>query len=272
MRTLTLFVIALSAGCVSKSKHQATLAELKKCQEERTGCGHERDAAQKRAADLERDLGEERGKREAAERDLAAMQENLKATSAEIEQLRAARAEAEKRLQAFKDLTAKFQKMIDTGRVKVTYRRGQMLLQLPAGILFASAKADLSEEGTKAIAEVAKILKEFPDRRWAVGGHTDNYVLPKKSQFKNNWELSTARALTVTLELIKNGVPPKALSATGFGEFDPLNKNKTEKERALNRRIEIILVPKIEEMPSMPAEAEQVEKDAAPKTEKAPEK
>jgi chemotaxis protein MotB len=259
MRVLPILVVAAGlAGCVSKSKHNATLAELAKCREENTACGKDRDAARARVTVLEKDLGTaiadlgtEHDKRQTAEKQLAELEANLNATRAEIEQLRKARAEAEKRLQAFKDLTAKFKKMIDSGKVQVTFRRGQMILQLPAGILFASGKAELSREGQAAIADVAKILKEFPDRRWAVGGHTDNLPLPKGSKYKDNWDLSSARALTVTKKLIFEGVPGTALSATGFGEFDPVNTNASEEERQANRRIEIILVPNIEELPTM---------------------
>jgi len=178
------------------------------------------------------------------------LQENLDQQLKELEELRKARAEAEKRLAAFKKLTEKFQKMIDAGRLKVTFRKGRMIVELPAGVLFESGKAKLSDTGESAIAEVAGILKEFPDRSFLVAGHTDNVPI-KDRKFKSNWELSTARAVTVTQYLIEQGVPPESLSAAGYAQFDPIGDNTTEEGRQTNRRIEIIMMPNIEELPTL---------------------
>jgi chemotaxis protein MotB len=95
---------------------------------------------------------------------------------------------------------------------------------------------------------VAAILKDFSDRKFIVAGHTDNVAL-KSGKFKDNWDLSTARAITVTTFLIEKGVNPTSLSAAGYGEFDPIADNGTEDGRQQNRRIEIILAPNIEELP-----------------------
>ena len=101
-----------------------------------------------------------------------------------------------------------------------------------------------------ALNEVLKVLNEFKDRRFSIAGHTD--TLPIKSRkFKNNWYLSTARANSVVQHMIKQGFPAKSLGAAGYGEFDPVSPNDTEPNRELNRRIEIILVPNLEELPSL---------------------
>ncbi|MFH0899862.1 MAG: OmpA family protein, partial [Pseudomonadota bacterium] len=70
--------------------------------------------------------------------------------------------------------------------------------------------------------------------------------------YRNNWQLSTERALTVTEFLIGNGVSPTNLAAAGYGEHDPVADNSTDEGRQENRRIEIVLVPNIEEMPKLP--------------------
>ncbi len=178
------------------------------------------------------------------------LQANLKASKAELDELRTARAEAEKRIASFKELTSKFQKMIDTGKINVQVRDGRMLMKLPAGILFDSGSAELSKEGQMAIMEVAVILKDFKDRNFMVAGHTDNVAPAKGAKYKSNWELSTARAVTVTEFLISAGMKPTALVAAGYGEHDPVSKSN----KAENRRIEIVLLPRIEELPAMPPE------------------
>lgn len=241
--------VSTGTGCgVAPEKHRATLDQLKACQDEAAGCKTARaeseDQLKKMMADLE-------STKSASESTTAGLQKNLKSTQEELEELRRQRAETEKRLQAFKDLTAKFQKMIDTGKLKVRVRGGRMILELPAGILFASGKADLSKEGTVALTEVAGILKEFGDRKFLVAGHTDNQPL-RGSKYKDNWDLATARALTVTKYMVAGGMLPQNLAAAGYAEFDPAADNTTEESRQQNRRIEIILVPNISELPGLP--------------------
>jgi chemotaxis protein MotB len=251
---ISLAALALACG-VPKKEHETTVAALKKAQEKAEGdlktCQADRDAAQARVAALEGDLTSTKGEREKTAAELASSKSDLKATTAELEELRRQRAEAEKRLEAFKKLTEKFQAMIDSGKLKVRIRGGRMVVELPAGILFDSGKATLSKEGKAAIAEVAGILQGLSDRRFLVAGHTDNEKI-RTGKFRDNWDLSSARALTVTKFLIESGVTPGTLSAAGYGEFDPVADNGTEEGKQKNRRIEIILLPNIEEIPGMP--------------------
>ncbi len=248
--------LALAACGVPKDKHNQTLAELKKCQEDSAALAAEKEQQkvdmQKQIDALTTERDTEKTGRATAEKTLTELQSNLKATQGEIEALRQARAEAEKRLAAFRELTAKFQKMIDSGKIKVQFRKGRMLVQLPSGVLFASGKADLSKEGEAALAEVVGVLKEFTDRQFMIAGHTDNVPPGRGSRYKDNWELSTARAVTVTKFMIQAGMPAANLSAAGLGEYDAVGDNSTEAGKQENRRIEIILVPNIEEMPRMP--------------------
>ncbi|MGZ3420214.1 MAG: OmpA/MotB family protein [Polyangiales bacterium] len=175
----------------------------------------------------------------------------LTASATELEELRKQHEEAEKRLAAFKAMTDKFRKMIDSGKLQVAIRGGRMIVKLPASVLFASGSAELSKEGQTAIADVAHILRQFRDRRFMVAGHTDNIPIGP-SAYKNNWELSTARALTVTQTLVKSGLSPTKLVAAGYGEYDPVKSNGTEAGRHENRRIEIVLLPNLAELPQIP--------------------
>jgi len=99
---------------------------------------------------------------------------------------------------------------------------------------------------------VAGILKNVKDKQIIVEGHTDNVPISSflASKFPSNWELSSARAISVVRFLQQNGIDPSFLGATGYGEFRPISPNDTEDNRAMNRRVEIILIPilKTEEM------------------------
>jgi chemotaxis protein MotB len=147
----------------------------------------------------------------------------------------------------FKSLTASFQKMIDSGKLDVVFRRGQMVVKLPAAILFPSGSAELSEEGQAALGEVASILRQLRGRRFTVAGHTDNVPVVQAS-FHDNWELSAARAVTVTKLLIAKGMPATSLVAAGYSEYDPVAANAGTTDRQKNRRIEIILAPNLKKM------------------------
>ena len=119
-------------------------------------------------------------------------------------------------------------------------------------VLFASGRADLTLEGQREIAKITEVLKgitsEMPDDLdWIlqVDGHTDDLAITGGIEFRNNWELSQARALSVVLFMVNaKGMDPRRLSANGFGEFQPLNTDNTSVARAQNRRIELKLTGK----------------------------
>jgi chemotaxis protein MotB len=142
---------------------------------------------------------------------------------------------------------------LNASKEELATRRGSLVISLPSEVLFASGSADVSEKGQIAIIEIGVTLKKLTDRRFMVIGHTDDQPL-KSSVFKDNWELSTARALMVTRTLVKAGMDAKNLIPAGAGEHDPLGK-----DRAKNRRIEIALLPAINELPPLPSSLETTE-------------
>lgn len=175
-------------------------------------------------------------------------------TKARLEELRRQQAAAEARAAQFRDLLARFRKLIDAGQLKVVMRGGRMLLELPNDILFDSGKTEIKEAGRRTLADVAQVLRTMPDRRFQVAGHTDNVKI-QTSRFPSNWELSAARAVEVVKLLISFGMNAKDLSAAGYGEFAPEATNDTPEGRAKNRRIEIDLVPNLEEIVTAPVDA-----------------
>ena len=115
-------------------------------------------------------------------------------------------------------------------------------------VLFPSGAAVLNPAGSEEMKKLALALidlqKEIPDDiNWVlrVDGHTDDIALSGTGQFKDNWELSSARAISVVKFLIANGVPANRLVAAGFGEFQPLEPGETPEVRSRNRRIELKL-------------------------------
>jgi len=118
-------------------------------------------------------------------------------------------------------------------------------------VLFPSGSSDLNDAGTEEMAKLATALIELakeipPEINWVlrVDGHTDNVPLSGNGRFKDNWELSSARAISVVKYLISQGVPADRLVAAGFGEFQPIAPGDSPEARNQNRRIELKLTEK----------------------------
>ncbi len=114
------------------------------------------------------------------------------------------------------------------------------IIRLPANLLFTRAGAEIDNEDAKLfLKRIALIIDKLPaDTHISARGHTDNDRYGG-TEFKDNWELSTARGSSVVRELINNGVNPTKLSASGHAEFDPVASNATEEGKAKNRRVDL---------------------------------
>jgi chemotaxis protein MotB len=119
-------------------------------------------------------------------------------------------------------------------------------------VLFDSGKAEIKAGGKEALGQVAAALAAFEGRRFQVAGHTDNVPI-RHSGFISNWQLSADRALEVVNFMIQEGMKPEALSAAGYGEYDPVADNGSAEGKAKNRRIEITLQPNIDDFVAVPA-------------------
>ncbi len=254
LRTALLLAALVTPGCVKNSTHQKALAENKRLSGEladtRQKLAETEQSLSAKIKELQGQLGILDETTKSKEAELGKVRGEKDASMAELAELRRQKEATEKRLAAYKALQDKFRALVDTGKLQIVFRNGQMTLKLPSGILFPSGSDALSKDGQAAIGEVVKILMEFKERRFIVAGHTDNQRI-KTKQFPNNWYLSTARANSVVQFMIAQSFPAKSLSAAGYGEFDPVAPNDDDKNREQNRRIEIILVPNLEELPSL---------------------
>lgn len=125
--------------------------------------------------------------------------------------------------------------------IKVREEERGIILQLDETILFDSGKADLKESSIKALDTITKLVNSM-DNDILVEGHTDNIPI-HNSQFASNWELSTERAVSVVRYFVgEKGVAPTRFSVKGYGEFKPLVDNSTPENRAINRRVDVLIV------------------------------
>jgi len=126
-------------------------------------------------------------------------------------------------------------------QVSIEDAQDGFVIELPAALLFKSGSAVIeNDDALLFLKRIALIIEELPnDTHVSVQGHTDNQGPGPKSPFKDNWELSAARAISVLRELLLDGVDPKRMSAAGYAEFSPKATNATKSGREKNRRVEL---------------------------------
>jgi chemotaxis protein MotB len=268
-RVVGLLILTFCFACVSKGKYKAldqkykdataTIkkrdARIKSLEEEIRDREDEIANLKEEKATLQAELAAAKEQRTKLEGELASVVKDrakLKESTAALKKALAQAAEredqAKARLNQLRVLLARFKKLIDAGKLKVKIANGRMILELPSDVLFASGRAKLNDEGDAAIRDVAKVLATFRDRQFQIEGHTDNVPI-KTSRFPSNWDLASARAITVVKTMVDAGVQPATVSAAGYGEYRPAYTNESDEGRAGNRRIEIVLVPDLSQLP-----------------------
>ena len=194
---------------------------------------------------------------EAKEKALAAEKANLNKLSAdlkdrsdrvnELESMIAAKEAAMKKL---KETLSKSLKAFEGKGLTVQQKDGKVYVSVENKLLFESGSWAVGPEGKKAVVAVGKVLGDNPEISVLIEGHTDNDKFAGSvGQIENNWDLSTKRATAIVNILAENkAVKKDNLTAAGRGEFAPLMSNDTPEGKAKNRRIEIILTPKLDEI------------------------
>ena len=256
------------------------------------GCGHtdEEMAAKQREIDkLSADLkaakaviAEDQQKYSEAQNNIDKMKEQLKQAGLNLEKsaedaarLKQALAEYKQRADQlaiiearFRELRTKLDKLNQIG-VKVVQRNNKLVIQLPGDILFDTGKEDLKPSGKEVLGQVADVIrgdKDLNNRYFLVAGHTDNQKVGGGSPYRDNWQLSLARARQVLVFLIGeykpvaarakkeptgSGLNPQRWAAAGYGETDPIAGTVTQQakeQQDKNRRVELVVQPNVEEM------------------------
>ena len=137
--------------------------------------------------------------------------------------------------------------------LNVETRDGKVYVSMESKLLFPSASWTVSKEGVDALKTLAKVLEQSTDLNIMVEGHTDNAAYKGSTAGKENWDVSVMRATAIVKLLLQDGpgIDPARSEACGHGEFAPKVANDTPANKALNRRTEIILTPKMSDILKM---------------------
>ncbi len=180
--------------------------------------------------------------------DKTSLSEDRAALAKQVEELNRMKAAAEQRNAEYRKVMDKLNKMIDAGTLSVKIRNGRMVVQMSSDVVFPPGGINIKPEAKDAINQLSQTIKEFPDRKFQVVGHSDNQPI-HTAVYPSNWELSARRAVEVVKLMIADGVPAANISAAGNAEFDPLVANDTTENKTINRRVEIVFMPKLDELP-----------------------
>jgi chemotaxis protein MotB len=214
-------------------------------------------------AKLKGDLSDTQGDLSKLKGNYNDLNNNLTSTNSKVNQLSADLKKREQRLKEVEDilrkrdeatnaLKEKLQKALlgfQQSGLTVDIRNGKVYVSLTDKLLFPTGSIIIDEKGKAALKQLAEVLNKEPDINMAVEGHTDDKKVINLGQIKDNWDLSVMRATSVCRYLTEvEKIDPHRLTATGKSEYQPNDPANTTEARAKNRRIEIVLTPKLDEL------------------------
>lgn len=255
---LVVFLGGLLAGCGHNEEEwqgklneiKALEARLKKAEDEKKKCDDELAKAQDDIGGLRAENDLLKGKSDTLSKQAQehlAMIERLKKEKEQLDAIKA----------RFDQLRRKLEALTKLG-LNVTVRNNRMVIQLPGDVLFDSGKVDLKPKGKEMLLQVAEVISKdagLASRNYQVAGHTDNKGF-SGGTYKDNWGLSLMRAREVLTFLIApregkepgGGLDSRRWAAAGYAETDPLVENNSPENMNKNRRVELVVMPNVEEM------------------------
>ena len=174
-------------------------------------------------------------------------QEQLAEERRRLQQLQALMDQQKKATQEIRKKMSDALVGFNSNELTVAIKNGKVYVSLSENLLFPSGSAVVNPKGKDALSKLAEVLNVNPDITVNIEGHTDS--IPIRGRYKDNWDLSTARATSIVRILtIDYKVDPIRVIASGHSQYDPVQTNSTPEGRAFNRRTEIILSPRLDEL------------------------
>ena len=180
---------------------------------------------------------------------LKKLEKNLAERSNRVNELESLIAAKDQAMRNLKDAVSRALTDFEGKGLTVEQRDGKVYVSMENKLLFSSGSWAVGVEGKKAVEQLGAVLADNPEIAILIEGHTDNVPYTGNGQLKGNWDLSTKRATSI-VEILKanDNIKPENLTAAGRGEYAPIATNETGEGRAKNRRIEVILTPKLDEI------------------------
>jgi chemotaxis protein MotB len=258
---LPLIGLILLSSCVSMKKYKASQEQLTSVQLDSAMLAgkvtnlqgtvsqlkQQIDDLDKKLADMSSRAGQLSTDAANKQSQLSQSQQELANQQKKLEQLQALMDQQKKAINEIRKKMADALVGFNSNELTVAIKNGKVYVSLQENLLFPSGSAVVNPKGKDALGKLAEVLNTNPDITVDIEGHTDS--IPIRGRYQDNWDLSTARAGSIVRILTNDyKVDPVRVIASGHSQFDPVQPNGTSEGRALNRRTEIILSPKLDEL------------------------
>ena len=185
----------------------------------------------------------------AEEKRLSKLEKQLADRSKRVEELETIIASKDANMRSLKNAISSALTNFEGNGLTVEQRDGKVYVSMENKLLFESGSWSVNSRGKDAVVALGKVLAQNKEIAVLIEGHTDNVAFGGNGNIKNNWDLSTKRATAIVNILTKNnGIPKENLTAAGRGEHAPIASNTSKEGRSKNRRIEVVLTPKLDEI------------------------
>ncbi len=240
---------SVAALAKAKAEYTAAQAQLKALQSSYNALEKNSDEALQSNMKKNRELLDQLDEKGKA---LAIEQERLSKSAQRLQELEDLIASKEASMKKLKETLSKALNSFEGKGLTVQQKNGKVYVSMENKLLFNSGSWAVGSEGKKAVIELGKVLGDNPDIAVLIEGHTDDDAFTASGPIADNWDLSTKRATAIVAILSENKkINKENLTAAGKGEFSPLASNATADGKSKNRRIEIILTPRLDEIAQM---------------------
>ncbi|WP_229725258.1 OmpA family protein [Hymenobacter baengnokdamensis] len=197
---------------------------------------------------LAKDLATRESELGALDISLQKAKSDLSIREAKLAELTQALADKDKAVNDLKARVSNALLSFNSKDLQVKLKDGKVYVSLSEQLLFKSGSTKVDPKGQEALKKLATVLQEQKDVNVVVEGHTDNVPMRPTGSITDNWDLSALRATDIARLLTASGVEPSRITASGRSQYVPVAPNDTPQDKALNRRTEIILTPKLDEL------------------------
>ena len=254
-------VTLLTVSCVSKKKYLESQVAIRYLRYDSTQLANKVSSLTTTVADLQQQVADQKKLIDELQKKNADLQASASFTQTELSQRQKELAEQQQKLNQLQSLLDQQKQKSEALRKKMTdalsgfaasdltvaQKNGKVYVSLSENLLFPSGSAVVNVQGKEALGKLAGVLNANPDISINIEGHTDS--IPIRRTYEDNWALSLARSASIVRILTKDySVDPVRIIASGHSEYDPVESNATNEGRARNRRTEIILSPKLDEL------------------------
>lgn len=234
-------------SCVSNKKYMAAQSRISGLQQDSLSLEAKIAAAQARLNQLEGKVGQMQATNQFTSNQLNQSQEEIAMQRRRLEQLQSLIDQQKKNTEMIRSKMADALKGFSSDQLSVATKNGKVYVSMQESLLFPSGSAVINAKGKEALGTLASVLNQNLDINVEVEGHTDS--IPIRQRYEDNLALSVARATAITRILTnEDKVAPERITASGRSQYEPIADNSTPEGRAKNRRTEIILEPKLDEL------------------------